>query len=63
MQFLFEKRTEPYMEYGEGVPEKKIVYGAKNTSSSQAWLELDWCDAGCGKEIFKRCHERSFLRR
>jgi hypothetical protein len=28
-QFLFEKRTEPYMKYGEGVSEKKIVHGAK----------------------------------
>jgi hypothetical protein len=31
-QFLFEKRTEPYMKYGEGVSEKKA--GAKDITKT-----------------------------
>jgi hypothetical protein len=31
IQFLHEQRTEPYQEYGEGVAQGKIGYGAKNT--------------------------------
>ncbi len=44
-RFLFEKRTEPYIRYGEGASQKKIVPGAKSTRADQALLELTlvWC--------------------
>lgn len=34
IQFLLEKRTEPYIPYGKGASQRKIVYGAKNTSGA-----------------------------
>lgn len=40
IRFIVERRTEPYQEYGKGVVETKIGYGAKNTSgadSSAGW--------------------------
>jgi hypothetical protein len=32
--------------YDEGIPEKKIVYGAKNNSQSSALLGLGCCGVG-----------------
>lgn len=36
IQFLWEQRTESYLEYGEGVAEQKIGYDAKSSGIVQA---------------------------
>jgi hypothetical protein len=45
MQFLFEEWTEAYTEYAEGIPQKKIVYGAREHQASPASPGLSWCVA------------------
>jgi hypothetical protein len=42
---LLEERTEPYMRYGEGVPERKQVLGAKNALQGQTCSGLGRCGA------------------
>jgi hypothetical protein len=36
MQFLFEQRTEPYLNTVKGVAQKKNVYSAKSISTKRA---------------------------
>ena len=42
---FFEEQTEPYLKYGEGVPEKKIEYGAKKSKvqTAPAGWQFDRC--------------------
>jgi hypothetical protein len=47
VQFLFEKRTKPYLIYGEGASQEKIVHGAKS-ALAQVKFSLDWPKARCG---------------
>lgn len=41
VRFIFKKRTEAYIKYGDGASQKKIVHGAKNHKADQALLELN----------------------
>jgi hypothetical protein len=40
VQFIFEKRTAPYLHTVKGVLQKKIVHGAKSTKARRALLGL-----------------------
>lgn len=41
VQFLYEEWTEPYMQYGEGIPQQKTVRGAKNAWQEQTCFGLE----------------------